>query len=312
MGINFRTWLLLSLLAASAAHAGSTDGKNYTNFGEDLVAPIFPVNGTLDIYQNKTDAKPRKTIKRPVLQVRSDWKSCVKDAPDGWVYCDLASNSGWIKRNAFRSGGEMAPATPWPFRYWMYVASDGTGGEEISTLLKAARQSPYLVTPREYDNVFFQVRFDVDGRAISPKTGKLTGDRVFVVGTAVYLAPDDPQKRSGATWLFLNHYHHALQALCPSVNPDSCQSAVNLSPDWQGIREFSAEPPEPFRKKDDDPSRWSGAGFVAFARHSDAVVPFMYRVPSSVHMRADSNPLSDAERDRNRRTLFCIADCVKQ
>lgn len=185
------------------------------------------------------------------------------------------------------------------------------GGEETDLLLKAARLSPYLITPKEYGNIFFQVQFDAEGRAISPKTGELTGDRVFVIGTSAYMAPADPQKRNGATWLFLNHYHPQLQALCPSPNPDSCLSAVNHAPGWQGIKQFYVEPPEQFRKKDSDTSRWSGAGLVAFARHSDPAVPFMYRVPNDVHMRIDGNSLTDAQRDKNRSKLFCIADCTK-
>ena len=299
------------MLVALTAQAESIDGKTYTNFGDDLIKPIFPVNGTLNIYRNQADTKPKKVVQAPVSKLQGDWKSCIQVPADGWARCNVDGIEGWVKRAEFRSGGEIAPVTSWPFRYWLYVATDGAGSEETYLLNKAVRYSPYLVAPKEYDNIFFHVRFDSEGRAISPKTGKPTGDRVFVVGTSAYLAPEDPAKRTGATWLFLNHYVEKWQALCPSSNPDSCMSAVNQAPGWPGIKELYAEPAEQFRRKENDPTRWTGASWVAFARHADPVQPLMYRVPDEVHMRADDVARSDAEREKNRKKLFCIADCMK-
>lgn len=312
MAIKHTPLILPALLVALAAHAESIDGKTYTNFGDDLVKPIFPVNGVLNIYQNKTDAKPKEVVRKPVTVLKGDWKTCIQAGIDGWVRCNIDDTEGWVKRSEFRSGGDVAAVPSWPFRYWLYVATSGIGSEETNLMMKAVRYSPYLVAPKEYSNIFFYVRFDNEGRAISPKTGKLTGDRVFVVGTSVYLAPEDSVKRSGATWLFLNHYSEKWQALCPSQNPDSCMSAVNLAPGWPGIKELYAEPAEQFRKKESDTTRWTGESWVAFARHVDPVQPLMYRVPNDVHMRADEGARSDAERERNRQKLFCIADCVKQ
>lgn len=300
------------LCAVGTAQAESIDGKTYTNFGDDLPAPVFPVNGQLHIYQNKMDSKPKEIVSKPVTFLEGDWKACAKSAPDDWAYCNVYGTKGWVKRSEFRSGGDVAPVSSWPFRYWLYVAGSGMGGEGTDNLIKVARTSPYLIAPAEYDNIFFHVRFDEEGRAISPKTGKLTGDRIFLFGTAVYLAPDDAQQRSGATWLYLGHYHEKLQALCPSPNPDSCMSAVNLNPNWPGIKAFYAEVPARYRQKEGDSERWAGPGEVAFARHSDPVTPFMYRVPNSVHMRIDGNSLTDAQRDKNRQKLFCIADCGKR
>ena len=70
------------------------------------------------------------------------------------------------------------------------------------------------------------------------------------------------------------------------------------------------EPQDRFRRKDND-AAWYGGGEVAFARHTDAVQPLMYRVPDDVLMRNDPNPITDAQRAKNREQLFCIADCGK-
>jgi hypothetical protein len=131
---------------------------------------------------------------------------------------------------------------------------------------------------------------------------------VFLVGDAAYLAPGDPKKRNGAEWLFLNYYNKESNALCPARNPDSCLSAVNLGLGWPGIKAMYEEPPERFRRKDND-TAWYGDGEVAFARHTDPVHPLMYRVPDDVVMSIDPNPITDAERARNREKKFCIADC---
>lgn len=71
------------LLMASIASAGSTNGKNYTNFGDDLIAPLFPVNGVLNIYQNKTDTTPRVTISRTAIQLRENARSA--EWMDGFI-----------------------------------------------------------------------------------------------------------------------------------------------------------------------------------------------------------------------------------
>lgn len=302
---------MMGLLSVGAARAGTNDGKHYNNFGIELIAPIFPVNGSLKLYKNKTDAQPFSIVKGvPAAQLEGDWKACIRtDAADGWVRCNVGGDKGWIKRSEFRSGGEYGAPAAWPFRYWLYIADSGQGAEGSVLMQQAARRSPYLQAPNEYENIFFHVVFDEHGNAISPKTRQPTGDRVFVVGNAAYLAPADPRKRNGATWLFLNYYNTQLGALCPAENPDSCMSAVNLAPGWPGIKALNEQPPEKFRQRGDE--RWNGAGEVAFARHADPLAPLMYRVPNEVHMRIDGSSLTDAQRDKNRAKLFCIADCAK-
>lgn len=310
MVINVKHAAWAILFAAGASHAGSIDGKSYTNFGPDLVRPMFPVGAQLAIYKNKNDAAPKVTLRdTPVVEVEGDWRACVKASTDGWVRCTVDGNSGWVKRSDFRTGGEYAAIEKWPVRWWLYVASDGLGGEEGDLMREAARTHPYLVAPSAYENIFFHVLFDTEGRAISPRNGKPTGDRVFVVGNAAYLAPANPTKRNGATWLFLNFFNEKLQALCPAVDPNSCMSAVNLAPGWPGIKSLYQEAPTAYRHTDQ--SRWFGAGEVAFARHTDPVAPLMYRVPDNVPMKIDTNPIKDAQIKKNRDKLFCIADCSR-
>ena len=169
----------------------------------------------------------------------------------------------------------------------------------------------YLIAPETYSNVFFHVVFDDQGRATSPKSHKPTGDRVFLVGDSVFLAPEDPKRRKYATWLFLGYYNTDLNAMCPGRSRDSCMSAVNLSSDWPGIKQMYEEPPEQFKhKKGDNP--WFGAGEVAFARHVDPIRPLMYRIPDDVIMQIDSNPTTKTQTDKNREKPVCIADCDKQ
>jgi hypothetical protein len=301
---------LLALLTVSITYAGGTDdGKSYTNFGADLVAPIFPINGVLSIYKNKSDVHPLITLTNiPVVDQRGESQPCMKANSDGWVHCTVGTVTGWVKRSDFRSAAEYAPSASWPFRYWLYIASPGTGSEDAVMLRQIVPKMPYLVAPSEYANIFFHVVFDTQGRALSPKTHKPTGDRVFVVGNAVYLAPADPQKRNSATWLFLNFYNEKLNALCPARSQGSCMSAVNLAPSWAGIRSMYEEPPEQFRQKNNDEA-WYGAGEVAFARHTDPVQALMYRVPDHIVMEADSIGISASQRARNREKLYCIADC---
>ena len=251
MAIKTRYCFLLALLTVAVAHAGGTDdGKNYTNFGPDLVAPIFPINGVLNIYKNKSDAQPLITLSNTlVVDQRGESQPCMKATPDGWVHCTVGTVTGWIKRSDFRSAAEYAPSASWPFRYWLYIASPGTGSEDAVMLRQIVPKIPYLVAPTEYANIFFHVVFDMEGRAISPKTHKPTGDRIFVVGDAVYLAPADPQKRNGATWLFLNFYNKKLNALCPARSQDSCMSVVKHAPELSGIKAMYEEPPEQLRQK---------------------------------------------------------------
>lgn len=276
-----------------------------------MVEPIFPRNGSLDIYANKTDQAPRREIReRPVLSLDGDWKACVKASSDGWVRCSVEGTTGWVKRDTFRSAGQFAPVEKWPFRYWLHLASSPAAGEGYEETLTAARTNPYLVKPAEFENIFFHVRFDQAGRAIGPHTHRPTGDRVFVFGNAVYLAPEAPEKRNGATWIFLNFYNEQRVPLCPSVHPDSCLGAVNMAPNWPGIKALHEAPPPRYKRKDKAP--WFGATEVAFARHGDPSVPLMYRVPMDVPMHIDTNPVSDAQLAKNREKLFCIADCANE
>lgn len=305
------TLCLPALLATASVHAATAadGGHHYTNFGMDLVAPIFPLDGTLAIYRSKTDKVPTTTLRgRPALRIEGNWKKCSGTSADGWVFCNVGGPEGWVRRDAFKSGGDIAATSTWPFRYWLYVASSGMGGEESDVILQAARKVPYLVAPREYENVFFYVRFDEAGNAISPRTGKPTGDRVFMVDNAVYLAPSDPAKRNGATWLFLSYFNEKHNALCPGREDDSCMSAVNTASGWPGIKAMYTEPAKQFAHKDID-GPWFGPGEVAFARHTDPVQPLMYRVPDDVHMQIEGNVTTDAQRAKNRAKLFCIADC---
>ena len=310
MATKLRYSLLWVWLASTLSFAGeSTDGKSYTNFGLDLVAPIFPNNGVLNIYKNKLDAQPLVTLRdKVVVDQGGESKPCTKATRDGWAYCTVGNVTGWVKHSDFQTSGEFAAVASWPFRYWFYIASPGTGSEDAVMLRQIVPKIPYLVAPAEYANIFFHALFDTEGSAFSPKTRRPTGDRVFLVGDAVYLAPGDPKKRNRREWLFLNYYNKELNALCPARNPDSCLSAVNLGPNWPGIKAMYEEPPERFRRKDND-AAWFGAGEVAFARHTDPVQPLMYRVPDDVMMSNDPNPITDAQRAKNREQLFCIADC---
>lgn len=284
-------------------------GGVYTNFGLDLMSPIFPSGNTLPIYAKKSDTKPRESLTNTgPLQLLGDTKRCLKASADGWAYCNVDGSEGWVKRSDYRTGADIAPVTQWPFRYWIYIASETVGSEETSALLDVVPKIPYLVLPKEYENVLFHARFDTEGNAFSPRTGKRTGDRIFVLTNTVYLAPADADKRARANWLFLGYYNEKLQALCPGTTPDSCMSAVNLAPAWQGIKAMYTQPPQQFAHKETD-GPWYGAGEVAFARHTDPVKPLMYRVPDDVHMQIEGNVTTDAERAKNRAKLFCIADC---
>ena len=302
---------ILLVLFSQETFAGSADGRSYTNFGWDLNKPIFPVNGELNIYQNKGASTPITTLQgEPVVDQTGGIRTCTKGNKDGWAHCNVNGTDGWIKYREFLTAEEYMPVKSWPFRYWLYIASTGTGGEEAVSLRRVVPENPYLVAPATYSNVFFYVFFDEQGNAISPKTHKPTGDRVFLVGGAVFLAPEDPKRRKVATWLFLGFYNDELKSMCPGRSRDSCMSAVNLSSDWPGIKQLHEEPPKQYKRKKGDET-WFGAGEVAFARHTDPARPLMYRIPDDVVMRIDSNPATKAQIAKNRENPVCIADCDK-
>jgi hypothetical protein len=304
----------VALSIGGAAYAGgSNDGRTYTNFGNDLFVPIFPKDGSLKIYKNRNDQVPLTVARGAHLDlVGTDWKGCIGKADSGgWVRCTIDARTGWVKRSDFLSGGEFQSVAQWPIRYWLYVASDGLGSDETYTLLQAAKRSPYLITPKEYDNIIFKVQFDREGFAISKKTGKKTGDRVFVFGKAVYLAPSDPQLRDKATWLFLSYFNSELEAMCPGESRDSCFSAVNLANGWPGINALytSPAPQYAYDEQRQQKEQWYGAQEVAFARFADPEKPLMYRVPMSVRMTNDPNPVTDAQKTKLREKPFCLIDC---
>ena len=317
--MDVKALTLAAALFASlpAAHAGSsTDGQTYTNFGLDLMTPIFPIDGKLKLYKSKEDAAPSvefTDLQYVMLYSGPLADRCLAKSADGWVRCNVKGKTGWVRRSEFLSAAEYKPVSQWPIRYWLYIASDGTPGEETSSLLKAAQHSPYVVTQKEYSNVFFKVFFDKEGYAISPKTGKRTGDRVFEVANAVYLAPADETKRERATWLFLNYYEPSLQALCPSITKESCFSAANQASDWQGIKLLHTSPASQFaysrEKQEKGKVRWEGYEEVAFARFTDPVTPLMYHVPRNVLMSGERDDASEAQRAKNREKPFCIIDC---
>ncbi len=307
---------LLPLLAINAAHAGSSmTGKDYTNFGMDLRKPIFPNGGTLALFKNQGDAAPFKVITNsPMIDLDDDGQACVrKIAQQEWVYCTVGRDAGWVKRASFTGPQEAAPVNAWPFRYWLYVASNGMGGEETHMLHKVLPRSPYLIKPTQFENVFFLSHFDREGNAISPKTGKKTGDRIFMIGSAVYLAPAEPQRRLRSPWLFLTFYNAELNALCPGPDRDSCHSAVNQHPAWRGVKAMYTAPAngphEPLAQPGVPPPRWFGAQEVAFARHDDPVQAFYYRVPLDVWMQVDGGSVSEAQQVANRAAPFCLVDC---
>ncbi|RSZ59626.1 hypothetical protein HF313_12805 [Massilia atriviolacea] len=308
--------LIAQLLGMSpACHAGSNTGFDYTNFGHDLTTPVFPKDRSLAIYKDRNDAKPSVVLNDvPVLQLRGDWKPCIAKNPlDGWVRCTIGVDQGWVKRAAFDGPQDALPVEKWAFRYWLFVASDGSGGEETLMLYEVVPRSPYLIKPKQFDNVFFLVHFDEQGFAISPKTKKRTGDRVFLVGNKVFLAPAEPQKRLRTPWLFLTFYNAELKALCPGASKANCLSAVNPHPQWPGIKALNESPPKSPGAGDTSPNGqsapWFGQEKVAFARHDDPVLPFLYHVPPEVTMMADGSSPTEAQLKKNRLTPFCLIDC---
>ncbi|NHZ90048.1 hypothetical protein F2P45_13635 [Massilia sp. CCM 8733] len=296
----------LLLGAAGVCGAGGVTGGVYSNFGNDLLVPIFPGKNWLPMYANKDDAKPvRELFDARVLDVGAgNWEACISmAAPAGRVRCRVEGADTWVDRWSFIGPREILPVEPWPFRYWLYLPSEGSGSEETSDLYKAVPHSPYLVKPKQFASVFFIVKFDKRGFAISPKTGKRTGDRVFLAGGGAYLAPDNPAKRLRQPWLFLSYYHSVPRALCPGAGAESCASAVNLQPQWRGIKALHGEPSRPHA------GPMFGPGQTAFARHGEAALPFNYTVPAEVDMAADEHAAGAAGRAAHRATPFCLIDC---
>lgn len=303
----------LSLASACAMAGGSITGKDYTNFGDDLNLPVIAKKQAIELYKNKGDPGPAVSFKNfAQITTEKNPQACWEAKPvDGWVKCRLNGEGGWLKREDFFGPAEYAPIEKWPFRYWAYVAGSNMGEEGVM-LFRAVAHSPYLIKPEQFDQAFFLALFDAQGFAISPKDNKKTGDRVFVVANAVYLAPADPDKRLKKKWLFLGYYNEALSALCPSSHKESCYSAVNLAPDWTGIKAFhtSASGGNAFDAKAESAGKriWYGPEEVAFARHADPVVPLLYKVPDEISMKGEVNP-TEAGKKKNREKPFCLIDC---
>jgi hypothetical protein len=147
-------------LFSQKSFAGSIDGRTYTNFGWDLNMPIFPINGMLNVYRNKSDATPIKTLKsKPVLDQSGRIRACNKERTNGWAQCKVDDITGWVKYQDFVTADEYEPVTSWPFRYWLFIASSGAGGEEEVLLEQAVPRNPYLIAPAAYSNIFFSCSF---------------------------------------------------------------------------------------------------------------------------------------------------------
>ncbi|WP_156409955.1 hypothetical protein [Duganella sp. Root198D2] len=238
----------------------------YTLFGPDLKAPIFPQNGTLKVYKAKNDEKPLAEfydLTYYAIGPTGFAHTCLGKSEDGWVRCNIKGKAGWVRRSDFISGAEYQPESNWPIRYWLASAGGSMPGEETDELQDEAKRSPYLAPQKDLSNVFFKVVFDKDGFAISAKTGKRTGDRVFKVGNAIYLAPADGAKRDNATWRFLNYFDSSLQAMCPSLSKESCYSAANLAQGWPGISMLHTSPSPQFvqrrtRREEQGGMVWTG------------------------------------------------------
>ncbi len=274
-------------LALTFALAGLVPAAQaYTLFGPDLKAPIFPQNGTLKVYKAKNDDKPLAEFHDLAYYAVGPTgfaDTCLGKSEDGWVRCNIKGKAGWVRRSDFISGAQYQPETNWPIRYWLASAGGSMPGEETDELLDEAKRNPYLVAQKELPNVFFKVAFDKDGFAMSAKTGKRTGDRVFKVGNAIYLAPADGAKRDKATWQFLNYFEPSLPAMCPSTSKESCYSSANLSQGWPGIGMLHTSPPPQFaynaEREEKNKVEWFGQEEVGFARFSDPVKPLMYKRP---------------------------------
>lgn len=304
-----------SLLFLTAASMGQV-AQASTISGPDLRAPIFPRNEVLKIYKEKNDEKPFaefRDLPYYSLQATPSADTCLSNPADGWVRCRIKGKSGWVRRSDFLSRSQYAPEKECPIRYWLIIASAGHPSEETDELLKEVSRSPYLSTQKEFANIFFKVLFDKDGFAISPKTYKRTGERVFKVQNALYLAPVDGGRRDKERWQFLSFYNAELQAMCPSISKESCYSAANQAPDWPGIKQLHTSPAPQyaysFEKEDRDKVPWYGYEEIAFARFSDPVQPLMYNVPRKVLMAADRDGATEALRLKNREKPFCIMDC---
>lgn len=305
---------MLGLVAGPGYCGGSMTGKDYSNFGGDLEYPVFAKAQVINLYKNKSDATPIKSIKTYAqVTMDDDSPSCWNAKPaDGWVKCRLDGTGGWVKRDEFVGPGEYVGVEKWPFKYWSYIAGTNTGEEGVM-LFRAVAHSPYLIKPDQFDNAFFIAYFDTQGFAISPKDNKKTGDRVFLVDNAVYLAPADGVRRARKKWLFLGYFNDELQALCPSTHKASCYSAVNLAPDWTGIKSFYAAPDAQFAydSKRESPLKriWYGTSEIAFARHADPLAPLMYRVPEEVLIKGEMDNTPDVLKKKSREKPYCLLDC---
>lgn len=293
-------------------------GLNFTNFGYDISNPVFLKNKEIRIYKNKTDVKPILVLDdtyfasvEPFARLSS---SCtIVASPDGWVECKLDPVKGWVKYSDFIVAQEYSPVESWPFRYWAFVGHSVSGSEEGDDILRAVTKVDYLVKPVQFDTAIYLVYFDQEGFAISPKATKKTGERIFLVGNMVFLAPVNPKVRKSKDWKFMGYYNAELQALCPAVHKGSCYSAVNVNPNWRGIKNFYSEPETEFaydRVRETTLKRtWFGRGEIAFARHTDPVAPLLYYVPEYTRMAIDGNSVTDAQMKKNREKPFCLLDC---
>ena len=55
----------------------STDGESYTNFGLDLMTPIFPIGGKLKLYKSKSDAVPVAEFNFGYQVITADGVVCI-------------------------------------------------------------------------------------------------------------------------------------------------------------------------------------------------------------------------------------------
>lgn len=317
MGVNIAlTFISGFLLCVGAANAAVEESFSYENF-YSIRNPIFASHEVIETYFKKdigaVTSKENGYIELDDKVTSSELKNCLsKNTKDGWVYCP--SNVGiWLKRDSFVSAEDILPVEKWPFRYWLHVAGF-LGGEEEEAWSElvyfSLPKDPYLIKPKAIDVVFFLVYFDEQGFAFSPKTRKKTGERIYLRGDEVFLAAANPRMRQKSKWSFIGFYNKELDAICPGRTKESCMSSVNLSPDWHGIKQLYEAPSPEFSQEKLDPKReWQGAGEVAFARHRDPIVPFLFKLPENAS--SEGHVVSNSQRKSLREKLSCIADCKK-
>lgn len=134
----------LLLGAACICTASGVTGRHYTNFGKDLRVPIFPGKNWLHLYTNKDDAKPVRELgdARVIDTGAGDWEACIgKAGTVARVRCHVRGADTWVNRWSFIGPREIVPVEPWPFRYWLHLASDGADSEETAGLYKAVPRS---------------------------------------------------------------------------------------------------------------------------------------------------------------------------